>query len=128
MRRPSRASRTAPRRCSRRPRAAPSSPSRAARRGASQQGPAAKAARAQNTTYYEFPLDKTDQVFTILADFGGTGPANNEIAEPNRNTDNSTYWVPNFNKAHYEELFIGEGESFKNFYLDQSNGRFLADQ
>ncbi len=95
-------------------------------RGASQKGAAAKAARAQNTKYYEFPLDKTDQVFTILASFGGTGPAANEIPAPNRNTDNSTYWVPDFSKAHFEELFNGEGESFKNYYLEQSGGRYTA--
>ncbi|WP_426244905.1 immune inhibitor A domain-containing protein [Nocardioides sp. LHG3406-4] len=95
-------------------------------RGEAQKGPAAKAARDKHTQHYEFPLDKTDQVFSILADFGGSGPLNNEIPEPNRNVDNSTYWVPDFNKAHYEELFNGDGESFKNYYLAQSGGRYTA--
>ena len=31
-----------------------------------------------------------------------------------------------FNRAHYQDMMFGEGESFKDFYLKQSNGRFLA--
>ena len=77
----------------------------------------------------------------ILTDFGtqvdprtgGTaGPVRNQIPEPDRNwdgsatDDNSTYWEPDFNRDHYMDLMFGEGESFKDFYLKQSNGRFLA--
>jgi len=64
---------------------------------------------------------------------GGTpGPVHNNIPAPDRNwdgnatDDNSTYWVDDFNRAHYQDLMFGEGESFKDFYLKQSNGRFLA--
>ena len=40
--------------------------------------------------------------------------------------DNSTYWVKDFNQAHYQDMMFGSGESFKDFYLKQSNGRFVA--
>ena len=56
----------------------------------------------------------------------------NQIAAPDRNwdgnatDDNSTYWVTDFNRDHYLEMMFGAGESFKDFYLKQSNGRFLA--
>ena len=56
----------------------------------------------------------------------------NQIPAPDRNwdgnatDDNSTYWVDDFNRAHYKDLMFGEGESFRDFYLKQSNGRFLA--
>jgi immune inhibitor A len=34
--------------------------------------------------------------------------------------------VSDFNRSHFQNLMFGEGESFKDFYLKQSNGRFLA--
>lgn len=89
----------------------------------SEQGRSARGGQKQR--YYEFPVDKTAQVFTILSEFGGTGPANNEIAEPGAG-DNSTYWVDDFDKAHYEEMFNGDGESFKNYYSQASSGRYTA--
>ena len=82
-----------------------------------------------------FPTDTTDKVFTVLAEFGDTGsgklgttpgPLHNQIPQPDRDVDNSTYWVDDFSKAHYEELFNGDGESFKNYYLAQSSGRYTA--
>ena len=83
----------------------------------------------------EFPVDKQDEIFTILAEFGdqgsgklGTtpGPLHNQIPEPDRTQDNSTYWVDDFDKAHYEEMFNGSGESFKNYYEQLSSGRYTA--
>lgn len=82
----------------------------------------------------EFPDNKKEaRVWTVLSEFGdessgrygrGAGPLHNEIAAPDRATDNSTQWTADFNVAHYEEMFNGEGESFKNYYLDQSNGQY----
>ena len=40
--------------------------------------------------------------------------------------DNSTYWVHDFNKAHYENMFNGSGESFADFYTKQSAGQYTA--
>ena len=83
----------------------------------------------------EFPIEKTDKVFTILAEFGDTGsgrygttpgPLHNQIPQPDRTKDNSTYWVSDFNKAHYEDMFNGDAPSFKDFYLKQSGGRYTA--
>ena len=83
----------------------------------------------------EFPVDKTDKIFTILAEFGtegsgrlGTtpGPLHNEIPEPDRTKNNSSYWVPDFNKAHYEEMFNGSGESFADYYTKLSSGKYTA--
>ncbi len=56
----------------------------------------------------------------------------NQIAAPDRKwdgnstDDNSTYWLGDFNRQHYMDMMFGNGESFKDFYLKQSNGRFLA--
>ncbi|MDC5698761.1 immune inhibitor A [Intrasporangium calvum] len=94
-----------------------------------------------SSKYVDYPVNREESVFTVLAEFGeqihsmtgGTaGPARNEIPEPDRDWDgdatdnNTTYWIPDFNRAHYMDLMFGDGESFKDFYLKQSNGRFLA--
>ncbi|MDZ5445312.1 immune inhibitor A [Micromonospora sp. 4G57] len=84
---------------------------------------------------------KVDPIFTMLVNFGdqvhpttgGTpGPVVNQIPEPDRNwdgnatDDNSTMWRPDFHREHYMDLFYGEGESFRDFYLKQSGGRYTV--
>jgi immune inhibitor A len=83
--------------------------------------------------YYQAAVTGTDQVFTILSEFGDSGsgklgtapgPLHNEIPKPDRAVNNSTHWVENFNQASYEDLFFGDGESFKDFYEKQSSGHY----
>ncbi len=92
--------------------------------------------------YVQYAVNREESVFTILSDFGtaaksaltgGTaGPLNNLIAAPDRvwdgnaTDDNSTYWTKDFSKAHFQDMMFGTGESFRDFYLKQSNGRFLT--
>jgi immune inhibitor A len=81
-----------------------------------------------------FDNDKQANVWTVLSEFGDevtdaggeAGPLHNQIPEPDRSKDNSTQWTEDFNQAHYDEMFNGDGESFKNYYLDQSNGEYTA--
>jgi len=98
--------------------------------------------KAGKNKYVQYAVNREESVFTILADFGtavkspvtaGTpGPLNNQINAPDRiwdgnaTDDNSTFWTTDFNKAHFQDLMFGTGESFRDFYLKQSNGRFLA--
>jgi immune inhibitor A len=86
-------------------------------------------------TFVEFPIEKEDKVFTILSEFGaqgsgklGTtpGPLHNEIPQPDREQNNSTAWVPDFDTAHYNEMFNGDGDSFKDYYRQLSSGRYTA--
>ncbi|NHA67746.1 immune inhibitor A domain-containing protein [Phycicoccus flavus] len=91
--------------------------------------------------YVNYPSEREEDIFTILTDFGdktlagqnqAPGPVHNQIPEPDRNwdgsatDDNSTYWIPDFDREHYQDMMFGEGESFKDFYQKQSNGRFTA--
>ncbi len=91
--------------------------------------------------YVEMATTQEDPVFTILSRFGdkidprtaGTpGPADNQIAKPDRDwngnatDDNSTYWVSDFNQAHYQKLLFGDKESFRDFYKKQSGGKFTV--
>ena len=88
-----------------------------------------------------YDVNREEDIFTILTDFGtqtktgqstAPGPVHNQIPAPDRvwdgnaTDDNSTYWVKDFNQAHYQDLMFGSGESFKDFYLKQSGGRFVA--
>jgi immune inhibitor A len=83
--------------------------------------------------YVEFPVNRTDKVLTLLGQFGTAssgrygrtpGPLHNEIPEPDRSVDNSTYWVPDFDQAHYDDMFMGDGESFHDYYRQLSGGRY----
>jgi immune inhibitor A len=84
---------------------------------------------------------KTDPIFTILVEFGdqtdartgGTpGPSRNQIPAPDRvydggaTDDNSTIWRSDFSRDYYKQLFYGSGESFRDFYLKQSGGRYTV--
>lgn len=97
--------------------------------------------KENKSKYVSYPVNREEAIFTILVEFGDqidpatggdAGPLKNQIPAPDRvwdgdSTDNnSTYWVSDFNRGHYMDLMFGEGESFKDFYLKQSNGRFLA--
>ncbi|WP_344113594.1 immune inhibitor A domain-containing protein [Terrabacter aerolatus] len=100
-----------------------------------------KNGKPKKSKYVNYPVNREEDIFTILTDFGdktypgqstAAGPVHNQIAAPDRNwdgnstDDNSTYWLKDFNRQHYMDMMFGDGESFKDFYQKQSNGRFLA--
>lgn len=82
-----------------------------------------------------FDNAKQANIWTVLSEFGdeasgrfglGSGPLHNQIAPPDRALDNTTQWTDDFNVAHYDNIFNGSGESFRNYYLDESNGQYTA--
>ncbi|MET8214922.1 immune inhibitor A domain-containing protein [Streptomyces hirsutus] len=89
--------------------------------------------------YVELGREKTDKIFTILVEFGdeidsrygGTrGPLHNEIAEPDRGTDNSTAWQADYDQKHFEDMYFGAGkgvESVKTYFEKQSSGRYSVE-
>jgi len=82
----------------------------------------------------EFPdADKEARIWTVLSEFGaessgrygrGAGPLHDQIPAPDRQLDNSTQWTNDFEVPHYDAMFNGDGESFRNYYLNQSNGEY----
>ena len=82
--------------------------------------------------YVELSREKTDKIFVVLADFGNErdpsfpdkdtraldpgpttfdGPLNNKIPQPDRTVDNSTVWQPNYDRAHFQDLYFGQGDA-----------------
>ena len=55
------------------------------------------------------------------------GPLHNAIPAPDRSKDNSTVWQPNYDRAHYQDVYFGNGESLKTYYERQSSGRYSVD-
>ncbi|MEV3933052.1 immune inhibitor A domain-containing protein [Streptomyces sp. NPDC049944] len=114
-----------------------------------------KVVKLGRSKYVELGREKTDKIFTILVEFGdqvddttmfdpdgdgpkppvkkygGTpGPQHNEIAEPDPAKDNSTAWQADYNQAHFQDLYFGEGkgkESLKTYYEKTSSGRYSVD-
>ncbi|MGW2044188.1 immune inhibitor A domain-containing protein [Streptomyces sp. NPDC001858] len=97
------------------------------------------ASRKGDSKYVELGREKTDKIFTILVEFGdqvdprygGTvGPLHNEIAEPDRATNNTTAWQADYNQKHFQDLYFGTGkntESLKKYYEKQSSGRYSVE-
>ncbi|GAA2982368.1 immune inhibitor A domain-containing protein [Streptomyces fulvorobeus] len=114
-----------------------------------------KVVKLDDKKYVELGREKTDKIFTVLVEFGdqvddttmfdpdgdgprppvkkygGTpGPAHNQIAKPDPAKDNSTAWKADYNQAHFQELYFGEGkgvDSLKTYYEKTSSGRYSVD-
>ena len=91
--------------------------------------------------YVELARESTDRIFVILVEFGnerypnaifsdansdGTpqrydGPLHNQIPQPDRSVDNTTLWKPDYNTAHYEDMYFNR---MAKYYEAQSSGRY----
>ena len=60
-----------------------------------------------NGHFVDYALEGEDHIVTLLADF--TDPQHGQIPEPDRTQDNSTYWVPNFDRSHYQDELFSTG-------------------
>jgi immune inhibitor A len=112
--------------------------------------------KGKKSKYVELGREKTDKIFTILAEFGDTvdnstmydpdgpdgpkppvvkyggqpGPAHNTIAQPDRATNNSTAWQADYNQAHFQDLYFSHDskkQSLAKYYEAQSSGRYSVD-
>jgi immune inhibitor A len=89
--------------------------------------------------FVETAVTGTDKIFTVLVefgdqthpDFGGDpGPAHNQIAEPDPDTNNTTIWQEDFDRRYYEDIYYSEDPgvpSVKQYYESQSSGRYTVD-
>jgi len=109
-----------------------------------------KVVRLAPGQYVQLEQQDSDEIFTILAEFGDrvgpyagevdappSGPLHNQIPRPDRDwdggstDDNTTYWVPDFDRKHYMDMFFDGlpeqgGESLRDYYEEQSGGRYTV--
>jgi immune inhibitor A len=88
-------------------------------------GRVAEVARGQ---FVELERTGQDLIFTVLGEFSDF--PHNSIVQPDRNFDNTTYWVGDFNQAHYEDMLFSDApgaNSMRNFYIEQSSNRYAVD-
>ena len=84
----------------------------------------------------QYGLQSSDNILTFLVEFGDqkdsrfpnapSGPVHNTIPKPDRAMDNTTYWVDDFNRDQYQEMFFGAGESMTTAYREMSSGRYTV--
>lgn len=96
-----------------------------------------KAVEISPGQWAQYGLQSSDSILTFLIDFGDqidprfpsapAGPQHNQIPQPDRSTDNTTYWVPDFSTNHYKDMFFGAGESMTSLYEEMSSGRYTVD-
>ncbi len=89
--------------------------------------------------FVEVATTGTDKIFTVLVEFGDEvhpvyggepGPRVNEIAEPDREHDNTTIWQEDFGREYYEDIYYSEDPdvpSVKQYFEAQSSGRYTVD-
>lgn len=106
------------------------------------QGKVVKVGKGQ---YVKLEREGEDRIFVVLAEFGNErypdprfadaptpplygnipqrfdGPLHNQIPQPNRADDNSTLWQPDYNRAHYVDMYFNR---MAKYYETQSSGRY----
>src|SRR5574338_64656 len=75
--------------------------------------------------YVQLSREGQGMVWTVLGEFADL--KHNQIPAPDRAVDNSTYWVSDFNKAHYDDMLYSQkagANSMANFYIELSSNRY----
>jgi immune inhibitor A len=87
-------------------------------------GNVAEVARGQ---YVELAREREGEIWTVLGEFKDF--PHNSIAEPDRTVNNTTAWIPDFNREHFMDLLFNEApgaNSMSNFYIEQSSNRYAV--
>jgi immune inhibitor A len=77
--------------------------------------------------YVQLEREGEGAIWTVLGEFRDL--EHNTMPEPDRSVDNTTYWVPDFNRDHYMDLLFDDAKganSMRNFYIEQSSNRYTV--
>jgi immune inhibitor A len=77
--------------------------------------------------YVELEREGEGVLWTVLGEFSDL--PHNSIPQPDRSVDNSTIWVPDFNRDYYMEMLFSEApgaNSMRNYYIEQSSNRYTV--
>jgi immune inhibitor A len=75
--------------------------------------------------FVELAREGQDPVWTVLGEFSDL--KHNELPQPDRSVNNSTLWVPDFNRDYYNNLLFAQGagvNSVAEYYIEQSSNRY----
>jgi immune inhibitor A len=87
--------------------------------------------RLPNGQFVDYALEDSDHIVALLVEF--TDVVHNLMPEPNRTEDNTTYWIPDFSRAHYEDMMFADGggsygfPSMADYYEQVSSGRYTVE-
>ena len=88
-----------------------------------------KVAQIAKGQYVQLAREGEDSIWTVLGEFGGSGPLHNQIPKPDRSVDNTTIWTADFNQPYYKDLLFDDAagqNSMRNFYKEQSSNRYTV--
>ncbi len=97
-----------------------------------------KTHRVAKGQYVELEREGEDSIWTVIGEFGNAihpalggspGPLRNQIPQPDRTTNNTTIWSPDFSRAYYETLLFADepgAVSMRNFYKEVSSNRYAV--
>ncbi len=77
--------------------------------------------------YVELAREGEGALWTVLGEFSDF--PHNSIAPRDRTVDNTTIWVPDFNRDYYMNLLFNDApgaNSMRNFYIEQSSNRYTV--
>ena len=77
--------------------------------------------------WVELERESEGVLWTVLGEF--IDLHHNGIPEPDRSVDNTTIWVPDFNRDYFMNLLFNEEDganSMRNFYIEQSSNRYTV--
>ena len=75
--------------------------------------------------FVELAREGQGMVWTVIGEFPDL--LHNSIAAPDRQVDNTTYWVPDFSRDHYMQLMFDPDpgrNSVHNYFVEQSSNRY----
>ncbi|MCE5253755.1 MAG: immune inhibitor A [Actinomycetia bacterium] len=87
-------------------------------------GKVAEVARGQ---YVELAREGEGAIWTVLGEFADL--THNTIPEPDREVNNTSIWVSDFSRDYYLDILFNDSKganSMRNFYLEQSAGRYTV--
>jgi immune inhibitor A len=77
--------------------------------------------------YVELAREGEGAIWTVLGEFPDL--SHNTLPQPDRAVDNSTLWVPDFNRDHFMNMLFNDtpgANSMRNFYKEQSANRYTV--
>ena len=77
--------------------------------------------------YVELAREGEGALWTVLGEFADI--KHNMIPEPDRALDNTSIWVPDFNRDYYMNMLFNDApgaNSMRNFYIEQSSNRYTV--